>query len=793
MIYSPELYIHDLDKKTFSALNKFPKLLKLIESYNANYSEKLFKVDLLTNAIRLSEDQMPEVYNQLPPICEKLGIPIPELYYVDDNRNMNAATFGTVNPVMYVTSGLVNRMPKELLSSVFAHECGHIACKHTLYHSIAAQLINGIERSPLAAIPAIRKYLDPALVRALLFWDRCSELSADRAAVLCDENPEKTIDVLLRVHGYNKNVNREEFLKQALDLEQFVKDSKSNALIEQMLIQGENHPRLATRAYECYEWSKSERYRGILDGTFTLASLQSNDNDIQEKKVVEANVDVKSNNNIDVNEINAKLSAVNKELERYTCEADKADYALSIASGIIFGAMDALLIGETFVDKSDIALSNKSVNNFIQKYAESRGIGHDRLKDAIAELEKAFPVAQDNSWSGLDIGVSAKNHHLADLAHHPTPMGLASALIVQFLRIGTFVNKDGEWHFKIVKTGWSDIKEILIPAVITGLLNWLVSISERKLEEEGVELPSGLKNLTKLIAASPIIIEVVKCADNWFGHLVSDMGGSKNTAGNGMGIPGIFVSLLYEIASMPMFKNTGMIQAVNYIYQNNKIDLRDEMSYVIAGSKQAIPVILNDLYIRLTYFITHLLLEIDTNGIGNIRWNKVIPFRNRTVDRMIMISSMTFTIADTTDAAVHAAIESNGNWAIFAGRFVSRFNYVGAGKAALSIVKEVSNENKECQLIHEKMLLTHIKTEQFINQYQDYKKQLDQKLAEYIAQDVKTFIESFNDINEGILKGDSDLVISGNVNIQKVLGREPQFTNQKEFDSLMDSDEALKL
>ena len=792
MIYSPELYIHDLDRKTFNALNKFPKLLKLVESYNANFNEKVYKIKYLNDAIRLSEKQMPEVYNQLPPVCEKLGIPIPELYYVNDNKTMNAATIGTVNPVMYVTSGLVNKMPKELLSSVFAHECGHIACKHSLYHSIAGYLINGIENSPLAAIPAIRKYLDPALVRALLFWDRCSELSADRAAVLCDENHETTIDVLLRVHGYNKNVNREEFLKQALDLEQFVKDSKSNALIEQMLIQDDSHPRLATRVYECYEWSKSERYRGILDGTFTLASLQPNVTDKQEEKVVEASVEVKTNNNIDVNEINAKLSAVNKELERYTCEADKADYALSIASGIIFGAMDALIIGETFVDGGDIALSKKATNNFVQKYANIRGIGRDRLKDAISELEKAFPVAQDNTWSGLDIGVSAKNHHLADLAHHPTPIGLASALIVQFLRIGTFVNKDGEWHFKIVKTGWDDIKEILIPAVITGILNWLVSISESKLEDNGEELPEGIKNLARIIASSPMIYEIVKCADNWFGHLVSDMDGSGDTAGKGMGIPGVFISLLYEISSLPLFKNTGMNKAIDHIYQN-KGDLRKEVAYISAGSKQAIPVILNDLYIRLTYFITHLLLEIDTNGIGNIHWNKVIPFRNRTVDRMIMISSMTFTIADTTDAAVHAAIESNGNWAIFAGRFVSRFNYVGAGKAALSIVKEISNEDKECQLIHEKMLLTHIKTEQFIAEYQEYKKKLDQKLAEFIAQDIQTFIESFDDINEGILKGNSDLVISGNVNIQRVLGREPQFTNQIEFDSLMDSDEALKL
>ena len=43
-------------------------------------------------------------------------------------------------------------------------------------------------------IPAVNKYITPALVRALLFLYRCSELSADRAAVLCDGDPNTTID-----------------------------------------------------------------------------------------------------------------------------------------------------------------------------------------------------------------------------------------------------------------------------------------------------------------------------------------------------------------------------------------------------------------------------------------------------------------------------------------------------------------------------------------------------------------------------------------------------------------------
>ena len=46
----------------------------------------------------------------------------------------------------------------------------------------------------------------------------------------------------------------------------------------------------------------------------------------------------------------------------------------------------------------------------------------------------------------------------------------------------------------------------------------------------------------------------------------------------------------------------------------------------------------------------------------------------------------------------------------------------------------------------------------------------------------------FDQMHQGLNAGDSDLVIHGNVTIQRVLGREPQFTNQEEFDALMASE-----
>ena len=79
MTYRPEFYMHDLDRKATAALNAFPNFIKFLEAYRANYDEKAVKFECLSSAIRLSENQMPEIYSLLPPICAQLGISVPEL------------------------------------------------------------------------------------------------------------------------------------------------------------------------------------------------------------------------------------------------------------------------------------------------------------------------------------------------------------------------------------------------------------------------------------------------------------------------------------------------------------------------------------------------------------------------------------------------------------------------------------------------------------------------------------------------------------------------------------------
>ena len=540
-----------------------------------------------------------------------------------------------------------------------------------------------------------------------------------------------------------------------------------------MLVQDETHPRLATRAYECYEWSQSAQYAGIIDGTFTLPDKAKEINQELAEDVVSAEAKVEAPS---IDRLNTELARVNQELEHYTNHADKADYAFAVASGVLAGLVDSLFVGEFSLEYAN-QWGNQQAEKLVLKVAKYQGYGGTDLGQAIKHLEYQFPIAADKATAAFGRGLQ---HHLRDFSHHPIPVGLVCSILTQFT--GNVYGTDVAGAFQCVP-----------------------------LNKDGLNLVG--KSFPEKIMFGAV---------NWFFHMVSDVAGSSASVMKGSfgtGLPGPLVSLLKEISSTRLFKKQdakGYKEFSVYISKlfngtllgerdskDNliplKFDLRTEMGVAMQVGKQTIPVIINECIVRSFFLLRRLLQELSRDDIQEwsdvhkINWKAIIPFRNRTVDRMLTIASMTFTVADTADAAIHAAIESGGNWVLFSGRFVTRFNYVGAGRAALSIVREVSNEKKEAQLIHEKMILSEAKAALFLKQLQEFKEQLDLKVSNYLAEDIEGFMSGFADMQQGMLNDDSDLVIRGNVTIQKVLGREPQFTNQKEFDALMESDAPLVL
>ena len=274
-------YVHEADKAALKALQAIPGFSALMKAFMKVWNERLFRISNMSTHIRLSETQLPKYYNMLPPICEKLGIEVPELYLEMDVRP-NSYTSGETKPFIVITSGLLNSVPEELIPTVLAHECGHIACHHVLYRTMGSMLLDST-RSALSYFLPHAGLLTLPLVVGFYYWMRCSELSADRAAVIVDGDAKKMSDVCLCFAGYDKEIagaaNKEEFMKQAEEYREMIKGSAWDKTLEFFSLFNESHPFTAVRALECTEWAKSDQFKSIMDGTYMNQPQGDDDND----------------------------------------------------------------------------------------------------------------------------------------------------------------------------------------------------------------------------------------------------------------------------------------------------------------------------------------------------------------------------------------------------------------------------------------------------------------------------------------------------------------------------------
>lgn len=272
MAIDSRLYVHESDKAALGALKAIPGFSQMVKAFMKVFSERQYRIVNLSSHIRISEKQFPKYYNMLPPICEKLGIDIPDLY-LEMNDNPNAYTAGDEKPFIVMTSGLINKLPEDLLPTVLAHECGHIACHHQLYSTMGRIVLSGASTAASAFLPFGSLLTIPMQV-AFYYWMRCSEFSADRAAVLCDGTAEKMSTACMYFAGYDDRFsvepNKEEFMRQAQEYREIVKNNGWDKTLEFMYMANSSHPLTAVRALECEEWAETDQFKDILAGRLVV-------------------------------------------------------------------------------------------------------------------------------------------------------------------------------------------------------------------------------------------------------------------------------------------------------------------------------------------------------------------------------------------------------------------------------------------------------------------------------------------------------------------------------------------
>lgn len=404
--------------------------------------------------------------------------------------------------------------------------------------------------------------------------------------------------------------------------------------------------------------------------------------------------------------LNKKIDYLNKDIDRLTNHADGLDYALAVTSGVIAGIIDIVFVGEWDFKKAKDK-SNKEINEKIMNFAKKNGYEGNKLNGAVSFLEKKFPLPGDGAYKEIINPITGKadkitnfSHHLDDFCHHPTLIGLICCIIVQFQGNTIYFDKNGE-HFKLpieVNEYGQFQGHNPITKLFSGVINWFL-------------------NCAKAMA-------------NAKGHWMSDLAGSKNSAGEGMGLPGSFMSLMKELSSIPIFKDSGFSKNLDKAFRNgigegkkqvdlgafnalfegegvsSQFDYRTENAIKGELKRQALPVIINEVLVRGVYFIRRFIVELkEHNSLMDINWKNVIPFRNRTIVRMMTISTGTFTAIDLADAAIEAAIKNAGNVENprFLKDFILRVNFVGIGRFAIAVGTDIGMGVKKQHLIKERM------------------------------------------------------------------------------------------
>ena len=254
--------IHPEDKAAIKSLQALPGFDKFAKYMLAKFSEEMLHSLNMGSHLRLGPKQYPELYNMLVEICETLEIsPIPELYLQLD-RQLNAATFGDTRQFIVVNSGLLESVTQEEVKAVIAHECGHIVCRHVLYHNLANVLVSGSSLLlPDLATEGIRL--------ALFRWMRLSELSADRVSALALGSKFHIEELLRRFCGATLNipgftVNKEEYDRQLEDFERIASKSWSKTM-QNLAVMNNSHPLTAVRMIELRKWVNTPQFGRLVN------------------------------------------------------------------------------------------------------------------------------------------------------------------------------------------------------------------------------------------------------------------------------------------------------------------------------------------------------------------------------------------------------------------------------------------------------------------------------------------------------------------------------------------------
>ena len=263
---SPSAWEHPADGAALAAFSAIPLASELVRKAVGSTTERSLKLGALANSARVSDSQFASLHAILAEAARRLDLsPLPELF-VRLDPNPDARSLGVDEPFILISSGALELWGPDELSCVIGHELGHILSGHAVYKTLLGLLLNA--SALVAGSGPLGGAAIAAATTALSEWDRKSELSADRAALLVVQDAPLMFRTLMKSAAGPRiaQMDINEFFRQAHDYESA--GAGLDSLYKLLGILGESHPFPISRIAALQEWEKSGNYEAILRGEY---------------------------------------------------------------------------------------------------------------------------------------------------------------------------------------------------------------------------------------------------------------------------------------------------------------------------------------------------------------------------------------------------------------------------------------------------------------------------------------------------------------------------------------------
>ncbi|MFD7457678.1 MULTISPECIES: M48 family metallopeptidase [unclassified Streptomyces] len=262
---SSRAYEHPADRSALVALRRLSGFDTVFKALSGLLPERSMRLLFLSDSVRVSDRQFQHLHAMLLDACHILDLEKVPPLYVQQDPQPNAMCVGMHEPVIVVSTGLVELLDEEEMRAVIGHEVGHALSGHAVYRTILLFLTDLALR--VAWIP-LGNVTVMAIVTALREWFRKSELSADRAGLLVGQDLQASMRGLMKLAGGNHlhEMNVDAFLEQAEEYE--AGGDLRDSVLKILNMLPRSHPFATVRAAELKKWAASRDHQRIMDGHY---------------------------------------------------------------------------------------------------------------------------------------------------------------------------------------------------------------------------------------------------------------------------------------------------------------------------------------------------------------------------------------------------------------------------------------------------------------------------------------------------------------------------------------------